>query len=80
MTVPLCEIRWIDNPGRPTPDRAPALGWVRCKAYTSESFGVRIQYDTTEWFPICAFHQRRLAEPEIELWSLEPLQAQENPD
>ena len=30
--LPVCQIRWIDAQGNPTPDTNPAIGRVRCKA------------------------------------------------
>ena len=29
--LPVCQIRWIDAQGNPTPDTNPAIGRVRCK-------------------------------------------------
>lgn len=61
MTI--CQIRWIDDKGKPTPDTKPAVGKVRMSGrwYDSKDApGGRVWIPTSEWYPICADHLVRL--------------------
>lgn len=73
---PCCEIQWIDQQGRPTPDTDPAVGYVQREAYDHQDphavNGV-IHYQATKWFPICEAHKARLTERGMEHWRFKPL-------
>lgn len=68
-----CKIRWINLTGEPTDDNNPAIGRVRVRAYARELDGRTIGFPTSEWFPICAEHARRLADPGMEQWEFKSL-------
>jgi hypothetical protein len=68
-----CKIQWIDKLGNPTPDSATAVGYVRREAFIEVLSHRTVQYQETEWFPICAFHKERLTEPSMHHWSFKPL-------
>lgn len=68
MTNTPCAIQWIDDDGRPTPDQNPAIGAVQCTAHIVQIAGRGVEIGASAWFPICADHAARLAEPGMEHW------------
>jgi hypothetical protein len=68
---PTCAIQWVGDDGRPTPDDRPAVGYVRRLGYRlpdAHALNGFIEYSTTEWFPICAEHAKRLTERGMHHW------------
>jgi hypothetical protein len=62
--LPVCQIRWIDAQGNPTPDTNPAIGRVRCKGHDQIIAGRMVHFTTSEWFHIAQNMLRRLASRE----------------
>ena len=71
--VAICQIKWIDKSGNPTPDDNPAIQRVRCKARIEQIGGRGIRFSESEWFPICAEHSARLNDPGMHIWECEAL-------
>lgn len=71
--MPICEIKWIDKNGNPTPDNNLAIGRVKCSAHVEQHHGRAIQFYETRWFYICGWHKARLAEPGMHHWVFEAL-------
>jgi hypothetical protein len=76
MTTTTCKIQWIDDKGTPTPDENPAIGEVRVEAYREPyptAVNGYIDHPTSEWFPICADHARRLSDRGMGHWTFKPI-------
>jgi hypothetical protein len=69
--LPVCQIRWIDAQGNPTPDTNPAIGRVRCKGRDQIIAGPMVHFTTSEWFHICAEHAAQMSKPGMEIWEWE---------
>jgi hypothetical protein len=63
-----CKIQWVDADGQPTPDNNPAIGRVMLPPRVLQIQGRGVQFDASDWFPICAEHAKRLSEPGMEHW------------
>jgi hypothetical protein len=63
--MPTCQIQWIDDQGKPTPDSNPSIGTVVCQFYTQDN------YPDGESAPlhICAEHANRLGK--LPNWTFE---------
>ena len=66
-----CAIQWIDDKGQPTPDDNEAIGRVRTLKRTEWYHGRQIFFDTSDWYPICACHAKRLRDPGMHIWIFE---------
>jgi len=68
-----CEIKWIDDNGKTTPDDNEAIGHVRLPARVEQHNSGPLKFSATRWFPICACHAKRLAEPRMAQWEFRAL-------
>lgn len=70
----MCEIQWIDDNGKLTPDDNPPIGRVRCKLYQYERMTTirkPWQGDWSRWFNICAEHAKLLSRPDMKEWEFD---------
>jgi len=63
-----CQIQWIDETGKPTPDTNPAIGQVRTKPRQQLFCGRWVRFEMSAPFYICAEHAKRLSERGMEIW------------
>jgi hypothetical protein len=70
----LCEIKWVDAAGNPTPDTNPAIGRVRLPARVEQHHGRAITFAASRWFFICACHAEQLRKPGMGAWVFEEVQ------
>lgn len=69
-----CEIQWIDDKGRPTPDEQPAVGRVKVIAHQYHGENGHIaEIEESKWFNICAEHRAQMQAPGMQLWRFEYL-------
>jgi hypothetical protein len=55
-----CEIQWIDDKGKPTPDDNDAIGLCRTIERDELIAGRVVHFPASQWFYICATHYERL--------------------
>ncbi len=70
-----CEIQWVDDDGKPTPDNNKAIGIVQCLGYdlkTSAAYAVNPSYkpEPSALYPICAEHLKQM--PNDGVWVFTP--------
>jgi hypothetical protein len=68
-----CKIRWIDGNGKPTDDTNPAIMEVRTIDRHEHIGGRTLHFESSDWFPICENHAKRLDEPGMHIWESRPL-------
>lgn len=67
-----CSIRWIDHQNKPTPDSHRAIGRVRRKQYSEWLHGSFLQFEATEWTPICVEHALQINTLQFAKWEFRP--------
>lgn len=66
-----CQIRWIDDAGKPTPDSNVAIGCVWLPKRRELINGRLVDMAASERFPICADHAERLRDAGMAWWCFE---------
>lgn len=66
-----CEIQWVDDDGKATPDTNPSIGRVRTKARESIICGRTVSLGESRWFRICAKHAEHMSDPGMDIWEWE---------
>lgn len=67
----MCEIKWIDDKGNPTPDDNLPIGRVRCKMFDWRMGVKQSTFIWSRWFTICENHAKRLSDAEMDIWEFE---------
>lgn len=70
-----CEIQWIDEKGKPTPDTNPAIGFAFLPARDQWIGGRLVHFEPSKVYAICACHAAQLREPGMELWQFQALES-----
>ncbi len=74
-----CEIQWVDDDGKPTPDENEAIGHAWRVAYVGQYSGRGVKHEESKHYPVCAAHRARMIadekdDPEgAKHWRFEPL-------
>jgi hypothetical protein len=69
--MPKCQIKWIDQDGKPTPDENEAIGECWIEAYVENcayAMAGVIQHPRSDNFPICAEHAKQLSKHGMHHW------------
>jgi hypothetical protein len=74
-TPSICQIKWIDQNGKPTPDNNPVIQRVRTVERDQVIAGRCVHFTASEWFYICAEHSKQLNNPGMHIWECAPLGA-----
>jgi hypothetical protein len=71
---PICEIKWVDANGNPTPDTNPAVYRVRTKARVDQIGGRGVSFPNSQWFNCCAEHAKLMSGPGMHIWECEAIE------
>jgi hypothetical protein len=69
----ICQIKWIDAQGNPTPDANEATCIIRTNARVEQLHGRAIEFNESPWFWCCADHARRLNDAGMHIWECKEL-------